>query len=542
MIKLRPNINLKLQTFDELINKSKTNTLHTLDWFADDVKSDLLNFTTERESLRVLKELEVFKENLENVHGEKFNEQLFYREVIDHALDLKAGIARKLKVINVMRSYRHEGELANVAAYDKLVTRLEGESAAQFSSDEFIMRYIKYDKNTDTFKKYPLLWSLPLTKGSWFRVIKSVSDTVPPVQIAQKLSLLGQFYRNITKNQKFEKYLVKPVFVPIFGTGFVESWLGYGGKYFFIGCNSKTGTAIYQLVRDNDELGTLFIYKSFDNRRWLVGATVNSEIALLQSSDSSSNRFIYSSPDMTWSLIEDNKLKKESIFSSSKVHSKEVSNDVEMALADQALSRRTKGSEIQARIRTLTEGSDLFYAFVHRMLSDEESLTVGKLHLSEVQSIGVFCDQIDCPLPDELQKCLRQELVESENRKHIFAKIMVIFYSPVVLYVIGGCSLVMYYPTIRTYAAAWFLRGVINGLIPPSFCLGCGMAYFYLGWRASIGVLSGLASFQALSSYAVFYFTEFDQDFTLLKYILCYAIIVCCLIAFFVARSIWKTM
>ena len=141
--KLRVNINLRILTVDEIVAKSRTEFLHMLDWYMEEVRTAALDFVPTAVLPTWLDDLNVFKESMEKKDGASFNQHEFYRRAVDEALDLKEGSIQRVRVLKVLGEM-DVGSLGgdNALVFGRTVARLRGTHASRFADPRFVMRYV----------------------------------------------------------------------------------------------------------------------------------------------------------------------------------------------------------------------------------------------------------------------------------------------------------------------------------------------------------------------------------------------------------------
>ena len=88
------------------------------------------------------------------------------------------------------------------------------------------------------------------------------------------------------------------------------------------------------------------------------------------------------------------------------------------------------------KINALLTGSDYLFAFVNRMTEEEGKYSIGVIGDVELQSINIFCEQVGSPIPHTLAQRLRYDSLQNEKRKKQFTKILILLFSPMILYFI----------------------------------------------------------------------------------------------------------
>lgn len=543
LIKLRPNINLRLQTFEEVINKSKSNTIDSIDWYIDDIKNFRFDFdiddiqsiwlkkyiskSDENTYAPWIQELVKYREDLSLINGIEFNKQAFYREVIDHALDLKSGLVKKVYVLKALYDYNLEKN--NKFEFEKNIKKLITHSGADFSNDEFIMKYVKYstdennlNDNIYKIKNYDLLWSLPIqniTKdkdhiNSWTKLIKSLStDSVTNLRddksnlIEEKSDLfpcVSISMNNMSILQKLLVILVTFKFVrdtlePIMGRQIVETMYGYGGLYYYIGCNTNQSesSAIYQLIRArhsravNEILSPIYIYKK--NNKWHVGQTIDSDVAFLRSVDDYFSDSISLNDKIIWEHFDKYK---NTILNSSNIMinnsydenysfpiefaSTPMKRDNDVIHSNNPLNRRTKHLASKNKVRLLQKGIDQLYAYIHRVLREEEITGIdSSISATEMQSIKLFCSLINCECPKEIMKRLKEVELLQEKISNKWVNIMLKVCLCVAFFLIASLLSRYYVKTsyVNEAGVLYFTRGIFSSITITAFIF-CIVALF----------------------------------------------------------------
>lgn len=181
--------------------KRRIEILHTKDWYIDDVMHYNFGFKISQDPGSWYQELLDYRKALEVVEGTYFNQLHFYRETIDHSLDLKEGVVKKIKtqrIVTKINTSKFCHKYLN--DFEARKERLEQHSAADFASEEFLLRYdrLSYENNKESLENYPLVWSLPLKSGSWTKLVKSMTSAIAPVRIPDNKHLQMSWKRRVS--------------------------------------------------------------------------------------------------------------------------------------------------------------------------------------------------------------------------------------------------------------------------------------------------------------------------------------------------------
>lgn len=279
--KLRVNINLRTATVDEIMLKYRTQFVHILEWYFEEVKNAELQFDPNTVFPSWLDDFTAFKELMLKECPSKFNVHSFYRTSIDKALDLKEGTIRKLYVIKLL------GEIDPASTHNQqvfldTVERVRKTHASRFADPKFVKRYmgIRGDEslsgNADESKKlqsYSMAWKLSLTKGAWVQLLRG--DRMSCVRVATPRSK-AQRLRNFIMGNEFIRGLIRQVL----GFSMRDTLHGIDGEYCPV-ARMRDGRHFYQLSKKKGSLSSKFIY--YTSNRWFVGSTVGSEFGDLRS-------------------------------------------------------------------------------------------------------------------------------------------------------------------------------------------------------------------------------------------------------------------
>eukprot|EP00603_Paraphysomonas_imperforata_P006747 CAMPEP_0114415012 /NCGR_PEP_ID=MMETSP0103-20121206/1690_1 /TAXON_ID=37642 ORGANISM="Paraphysomonas imperforata, Strain PA2" /NCGR_SAMPLE_ID=MMETSP0103 /ASSEMBLY_ACC=CAM_ASM_000201 /LENGTH=646 /DNA_ID=CAMNT_0001583183 /DNA_START=137 /DNA_END=2077 /DNA_ORIENTATION=- len=524
-VKLRANINLRLQTFDEVINKAKSNTIDIMDYYIDDVKNYSFNFSENPNWYfdNWYGELVDFREELKCMDGQGFNHQHTYRRIIDHSLNLKGGVVKKIQVLRVLLSI-DKSTVENVIAFDDTICRLKVQSAADFASEAFCADYVKHDvpasDNEDcVLSNYPLLWSLPLKAGSWTKIIHSMGAIIPPVKVWENHNWVQHVRRKFITNKYVVKFIFDPILQPFFGNALVESLLGYNGTYYFLGSNGVSQTAIYQLIRENMALSPVYVYKFAS--RWFVGPTVNSTVAYLRSNA------IFPSDEVgqvcpeniTWESIHQSKsnFERNTLVVPSSL---DPTRDIEHGQGDPVNRSKRKSSFIliskkpnDSKSFDLKSSVYQQKALLCRLTEEGGKYGIGKILEYELESIEIFCEQMQLQMPMELQERLGLLGVKKNLQLTTQYNMLVYFTISITFTIFAFVLLLAVFVSLRVEKWAWFLRGYAFFLCHMLICAASIVSLMALESRVAMASLifasCSLSLLVALVAYVV---TEFGEN------------------------------
>ena len=282
--KLRVNINLRTKTVDEIIDKSRTQFKDMLEWYYDEVKTaDLGDCDPSLIFPSWLDDFSKFKDRMLAANAFMFNQQKFYREAVDDALDLKEGTVLKVHVLHLLSKLEAHADIHNKATFKQTIVRLKRAHSSKFADHKFLRRYVELKNNSfdrdgnAALENYDLLWKLPLEKGSWVKMVRAKSS-VPPLRVTT-CRTFAQAVRDFVFWMGYG--FLKGLWRQLIGFEAVDTLLGFDGDYYYVGLSTENGKPFYQLSRNDSSMSSKFLY--FKGSRWYIGTTLGSETADVRS-------------------------------------------------------------------------------------------------------------------------------------------------------------------------------------------------------------------------------------------------------------------
>ena len=248
----------------------------------DEVKTADLGFLPDTVFPRWLDEFTQFKDKIMAEQETRFNQQKFYREAVDGALDLKEGTIQKVRLLYELSKLDNERDTHDHSTFKQTLKRLKRTHSSKFADRKFLSRYVRlkqdsFDKDgNNMMENYELLWTLPLQKGSWAQMVRAQSS-VRPVNVSTAHTL-GQMIRDFAFS--FGYGFVKGLWRQLIGFELVDSLLGFAGVYYYIGLDEH-GRPFYQLSKKDSSLSCKYLY--YKDARWHIGSRLGSEYADVRS-------------------------------------------------------------------------------------------------------------------------------------------------------------------------------------------------------------------------------------------------------------------
>jgi hypothetical protein len=488
---LRPNVNLRLKTVEEVLNRSKTHYMDMISWFYQDVVTHVFQFDINTVWPEWLDEFCKYKDQMAEVEGVIYNQQQFYRRAIDKALDLKEGTIKKALVLYTLShlppACTHDG-----ATFLDTLSHIKESSAVKFAHESHILKFVQVDENG--MSNYPILWSLPLEDGSWTRLVQGNAGRPCLKVVCPDISCVSKLQKKIVGVG-----ILKRLMNALFGEHVVDSILGFEGNYFYMGHGQDSGTPYYQLIRKNGVIAAKYVYKS--NRRWHIGSSLGSDAADLRTTETDAE-----TPDLCTSAEWERSISKGiwgRLFPSrtyTHANSVNVVRDVveqttvatEHAIRVSSLGEhlldvsevKVNETEAQCSMRQFlfetTYGlynqqnqqprHNECYALVNRMSFENQKHTIGHISGIEIRSIELYCDQIGCKVPEELQKRLTEEQVKGENIASVWFTLMALCITVgatlgAVMLIVGAFAKFSWSTNLIWYSRGFWSAGLLAGFI-----------------------------------------------------------------------------
>jgi hypothetical protein len=490
-MKLRPNVNLRLRTVDEVLNRAKTNYLDMCDWFFADAKN--YNFTFVFDVNKVMPGwLDEFSDHInrmKHVPGERFNEQKYYRDAVNVALDLKEGTINKVIVLNSLKliplATTHDSN-----TFRRTIERVSLTSATKFARTSEVFKFVRPDGGN-----YSVLWSLRLQNGSWTRLVRE-GDHAPSIYIAcAKLPFMARVQKWLAS---FDS--IRFGMHALFGDYIIDSMLGFEGEYFYMGQGRESKKPYFQLCRENGMLASKYIYKA--GGRWYAGSSIGSDVGDLRSKLTDSE-----SPELeetgTWERCVANGIK--GTLLPSRVFrvapdvvvnsSVETAARQEVQLIDSSENgnmqkiidhksenlKRFRGSFLHsnAHEQNVQQHMECF-AYVNRLLMEGDTEEVMRemdmISPIELHSIETFCDQTRCKLPSQLRKRIVEEQIRGENIANVWAVLMML--AVCLGACIGGVLLILG-AFFQSSDLVWYTRGFWSAGLLAGFVISIGIIIIF---------------------------------------------------------------
>ena len=143
------------------------------------------------------------------------------------------------------------------------------------------------------------------------------------------------------------------------------------------------------------------------------------------------------------------------------------------------------------------------WAFVHRIIEEQEMLSraaTGRnldrsqtvvasrfpFAKAELHSIAVFCEQTNCPLPKEVNSCLRREGANAALASALLVVSIVCSVGMVAVLLIWlGSAKIGVLPTLRNEALFWYILGRVNSLLILGCVFWSALIVLLVGWTAT---------------------------------------------------------
>jgi len=503
---LRPNVNLRMRTVEELMGQAKAFFLDTVDHFLDDVRGLSLPGDADPSAVHPgwLDALESFRRGAALVPAEAFNRDGFYRRVVDQAMDLKQGTLNKLLVIQELRAHAETRRGEASASLPRAVAFAAEASPADFASKAFCMGFVRFRwadweggapgggtgsgassiMDHASARVSEEVWDLPLGPGSWSRVVGSDSAPSAGVRVSgTDRSCVSALTRALARSGA-----VRRVMVPVFGQGSVDAMVGASGDYTHL-CSGPDGLPLYQQVHRGGHLANMFLYHL--DGRWRVGPTPSSPDCAFRSRPTA----LPLPPADGWERAAGSGFRAVLAGSSGFAPAPSVrvarivppslcpasdGGDACAATPFDPLHRSRASSLAPARsggndwaeapsagprpgvsddeslARALLRRGAEAWSFLCQLVAQGGHPAVSQLPFVELQSMATFCAHVGAPVPDTVKACLRDE---HQRRDRIAALWSAFMFTAVALGALAGATMTLLAATHELEWLRWLNRG-----------------------------------------------------------------------------------
>jgi len=268
---LRPNINTKIQTVDELVAKSKKMHLDSIEFLFEEAKNAVFPFNCSLLFPDYTEEIKSHLDAMQLLPVEWYNSQENYRNAVNAGLAFFEGTIIKPKVLNTLMGAEIEEPFTT--AHGDLIAWLRGQPASEFADPKFVQKYVACDsmdaEGSYQFQNYLGLWRIPLISSGWRRLVMDRSCSCVRVH-GESAGLVLRCVR-LFATTTWSRNLLSAVA----SSQLINDLAGPVGRYLYIAKGQK-----YRPIFYNPENGK-YVY-SVDGA-WYVGNTVGSLVADLRS-------------------------------------------------------------------------------------------------------------------------------------------------------------------------------------------------------------------------------------------------------------------
>jgi len=289
-----------------------------------------------------------------------------------------------------------------------------------------------------------------------------------------------------------------------------------------MGHGQDSGTPYYQLIRKNGTIAAKYIYKT--NQRWHIGSSLGSDAADLRTVDTEADtpdacnsddweRSIskgiwgrlfpsqsYESVDFV-NVVRDvteevSAVARDSVIRVSSLDEQLL--DISENVVDVAAAAAASGSDSASANESETKSESkismrqLFfetkegaynqqtqqqprmhnecYALVHRMSYESQQHVIGHISGIEIRSIELYCDQVGCKVPEELQKRLTEEQLKGENIASVWFTLMALCITigatiGATMLIVGAFAEISWSQNLIWYSRGFWSAGLLAGFI-----------------------------------------------------------------------------
>jgi hypothetical protein len=263
---LRQNCNLRIQTVDELVNKSKSMHMDSLDFLFEEAKNTIFDFDVSLVCPGYLQSFDYHRDEMRSLSNVWYNNLSNYKNAVNSGLMCFEGTIAKPRVLLTLLSLQGSPEISQV------IEQLKIEPASTFADARFVQQYVAFDildsSGSQRYKNYSLVWNLQLTGSGWQQLLEGRSCDV--VKIAgEEAGLVVKMLRFLLTNR-----LARSVIEPISSPQLINDLAGPAGVYYYMG-RTKNSRPYYQNV-----VNWKYIY--FEQGAWYIGQTLGSTNADLK--------------------------------------------------------------------------------------------------------------------------------------------------------------------------------------------------------------------------------------------------------------------
>jgi hypothetical protein len=265
---LRQNCNLRIQTVDELVNKSKSMHMDSLDFLFEEAKNTIFDFDVSTVCPGYLQSFDYHRDEMRSLSNVWYNNLSNYKNAVNSGLMCFEGTLAKPRVLLTLLSLHGSSEISQV------IEQLKIEPASTFADARFVQQYVAFDildsSGSQCYKNYSSVWNLPLTDSGWQQLLTGRSCDVVEIT-GEEAGLVVKVLRFLLTNR-----LARSVIEPISSPQLINDLAGPAGVYFYMG-RTKNSRPYYQNV-----VNWKYIY--FEQGAWYLGQTLGSTNADLKCS------------------------------------------------------------------------------------------------------------------------------------------------------------------------------------------------------------------------------------------------------------------